>query len=565
MSIRSTLERQLLAAFLLLLIGTVIVTVTVSVAFTAAQSSGRAVTHTRDVIEGVRTLQNLERQWLLARTNDQREAFNRRWARVFADVQDNPAQQNRLQQWRDQLFLSAPTGTLPAQLQENEPLAQALITTEERLLTARQHEAQQRIHVARWIVLIGLPMIAVIGLLFTLRLIHRVRHFTGPLLSATERVQNGDLSVRLPVAGNDEFSAIATHFNAMTDALAQTQQNQAALRRTLESRVESLAAATTAELQHLSRLGTFIQACATQDEAAAVISSIAPILFPEGGSVALLAESRNLLEPYVHWSATPTLTPWLPSDCWASRLGGPHVATVENRAPRCTHDHTAGATLCVPLSAQGETLGVLTLYAPNHTALDEKQELARRFADRLSIALANLRLQETLRHQSVRDPLTGLFNRRYIEETGARELARAQRHGQPVSVLMLDVDDFKQFNDVHGHAVGDAVLRRLGGVLARQFREEDIACRYGGEEFLVLLPDCAADMAIERAEALRIIVSQLLVAAPDTEGLTVTVSVGVASTAQGAGTLTELINRADQALYAAKRAGRDCVKLFGDH
>lgn len=565
MPIRSTLERQLLAAFILLLIGTLTVTVAVFAAFNAAQNSGRAVTHTRDVIEGVRTLQNLERQWLLSRTNDNRETFNRRWARVFADVQDNSAQQNRLQQWRDQLFLSAPTGALPAQLQENAPLAQALITTEETLLTARQREARQRIQIAQWIVLIGLPMIAVIGLLFTLQLIRRLRQFTVPLVTATERVQAGDLSVRLPVSGNDEFSAIATHFNAMTEALARTQDSQATLRRTLESRVESLVATTTAELQHLSRLGTFIQACATQEEAATVISSVAPTLFPDGGSVVLLAESRNLLEPYVHWGSAPTPTPWLPSDCWASRLGGPHTSSVENHAPRCAHDHTTGATFCLPLSAQGETLGVLTLHAPDQRALDEKQELARRFADRLSIALANLRLQETLRHQSVRDPLTGLFNRRYIEETGARELARAQRHGQPVSVLMLDVDHFKQFNDVHGHAVGDAVLRRLGGVLARQFREEDIACRYGGEEFLVLLPGCAPSMAMERAEALREAVGRLLVAAPDTEGLTVTVSVGAASTTQGSGALSELVSRADQALYAAKRAGRDCVRLYGEY
>ncbi|MGM9320599.1 GGDEF domain-containing protein [Deinococcus aquaticus] len=190
--------------------------------------------------------------------------------------------------------------------------------------------------------------------------------------------------------------------------------------------------------------------------------------------------------------------------------------------------------------------------------------MARRFADRLSIALANLRLQETLKHQSVRDALTGLFNRRYMEETGGRELARAQRHGQPVSVLMLDVDHFKRFNDVHGHAIGDAVLRRLGSVLSRQFREEDIACRYGGEEFLVLLPGCTADAALERAEVLRQAVGSLPVAAPDTEGLTVTVSVGIAATVRGSGVLSDLIAQADQALYAAKRAGRNRVKLYGD-
>ncbi|MFT2718988.1 GGDEF domain-containing protein [Deinococcus sp. A31D244] len=129
---------------------------------------------------------------------------------------------------------------------------------------------------------------------------------------------------------------------------------------------------------------------------------------------------------------------------------------------------------------------------------------------------------------------------------------------------MLDVDHFKRFNDVHGHAIGDAVLRRLGSVLSRQFREEDIACRYGGEEFLVLLPGCTADAALERAEVLRRAVGSLPVAAPGTEGLTVTVPVGIAVTARGSGVLSDLIAQADQALYAAKRAGRDRVKLYGD-
>ncbi|MGM9320601.1 HAMP domain-containing protein [Deinococcus aquaticus] len=359
MPIRSTLERQLLAALLSLLVGMLIVTGSVLAAFDAAQASGRAVTHTRDVIDSVRTLQILERQWLLARTNENREAFNQRWATAFADVQDNPAQQNRLQQWRDQLFLSAPTGALPTQLQANLSLAQALIATEETLLADRQREAQRRIQLARWIMLISLPMIAVIGFLFTLRLIHRVRHFTGPLLSATERVQSGDLEVRLPVTGHDEFSVISRHFNSMTETLATTQRSQETLRRTLEFRVETLVAATTAELQHLSRLGTFIQASSTQQEAAIVIAEIAPTLFPQGGSVALLAESRNLLEPYVHWGPAPTAPPWLPSECWASRLGGIHLAAPQGGVPRCPHDLTTGLT-----QAPGFIHGVSQAAAP---------------------------------------------------------------------------------------------------------------------------------------------------------------------------------------------------------
>lgn len=239
--------------------------------------------------------------------------------------------------------------------------------------------------------------------------------------------------------------------------------------------------------------------------------------------------------------------------------GGDHAAAPDLPAPRCPHDGTERGTLCLSLGAQGETLGVVTLHFPDGAAALENRDLARRFADRLALALANLRLKATLRHQSVRDSLTGLYNRRCFDETGARELARAHRHGWPLSVLMLDVDHFKQFNDVHGHAAGDMVLRRLGHVLGEHFREEDVVCRYGGEEFVVLLPDCGAAAAFGRAEALRSAAQALVLAAPDSGGLTMTVSVGVAAAEGERMDLGTLVRQADQALYRAKANGRNQV------
>ncbi|GAA0501813.1 diguanylate cyclase [Deinococcus depolymerans] len=560
MPVRRSLERQLLLGFILPVLAIITVTVLSLTAFQEYRRSALLVTHTRDVIEQVRNLQVLERQWLIRPDETSRRTFDRTWADTFSLLRDSPAQQRRLQQWRDALFGAQDTD-LAARLQQNLPVARELVSVENALLAERRALTQRRVDAAQWAVLIGLPLTALLGAALGLLMLRRVRSLTGPLLLATERVRAGDLSVRVPVRGQDELSVIAAHFNDMTASLQRTLQEQQVLQRTLEARVESLVQASTTELHALSQLGVFMQACEAQGEAADVIARVAPALFPAGGSVSLLAESRNVLERLAAWGAAPGGGTWLPEECWASRLGSDHAAGPDLPAPRCRHDRAAGGTLCLTLSAQGETLGVVTLQFPDGRAALEAGDLARRFADRLALALANLRLKETLRHQSVRDPLTGLYNRRYFEETGTRELARAYRQGWPLSILMLDVDHFKQFNDVHGHAVGDMVLRRLGHVLGRLFREEDVVCRYGGEEFVVMLPNCAPDAARERAETLRSAAQALVLSAPDSGGLTVTVSVGVTTTTADRGDLTVLVRQADQALYRAKAQGRNRIAV----
>ena len=172
-------------------------------------------------------------------------------------------------------------------------------------------------------------------------------------------------------------------------------------------------------------------------------------------------------------------------------------------------------------------------------------------------------LQEKLIEQTIRDPLTGLFNRRHLEPTLAREVARCRREGRPLSVMLLDVDHFKRINDGHGHAVGDEVLRQMAAVLSRSVREEDLACRYGGEEFVLVLPSMAAGHALERAEALRRALGELLIPLEGGGRLRLTVSIGVATYPEAGTTPDHLLRAADEALYAAKHAGRDVVKVFG--
>jgi len=185
--------------------------------------------------------------------------------------------------------------------------------------------------------------------------------------------------------------------------------------------------------------------------------------------------------------------------------------------------------------------------------------VASTLGEQSALALANLRLRETLRSQSVRDPLTGLFNRRYMEETLEREIRRAERGARPLSVMMLDLDHFKQFNDTFGHSAGDSLLRELGTMLRANLRAGDIACRFGGEEFVLILPEAALNCARSRAEQLRETAKHLHVSHLGESLGPVTISLGVAAFPEHGASGEDLIENADAALYRAKSEGRDRV------
>lgn len=317
----------------------------------------------------------------------------------------------------------------------------------------------------------------------------------------------------------------------------------------------------------LVKLGELLQACVTFHEAFSVVGSAMPDFFGGlSGTVHLTSASRNLVEEMAHWGEIrSSVGQFAPEDCWALRRGQEHVAGPGLLTPRCNHITENGGRgyVCMPLAAQGETLGILHLCEPDAVArpewLSERQQVLRGVVDTLALALANLRLRETLRQQSIRDPITGLYNRRYLEETSSRELRRMERTGQPVAVIMLDVDHFKQFNDTFGHEAGDLVLKQLAGTLLDHARESDVVSRYGGEEFALMMPGTSLADGAERADTLRKAVKQLHLAHRGRTLGTITASFGVAAFPDLGVSWTEIVNAADRALYQAKADGRDRV------
>lgn len=319
-----------------------------------------------------------------------------------------------------------------------------------------------------------------------------------------------------------------------------------------------------ADLADLSRYAGMLQSCMRSDEALRLASQHFARLLPDvAGTIYRIRSSQDYAEEALHWGEhTLHSAVMFPLDaCWALRRGQPHLHRQHDEVLACEHldvppPGISPTTACIPLIAQGTQLGLLYLSGRD---VVERLDLAKTAAEQLSMALATLDLQERLRVQSIREPLTGLFNRRYLEESVEREVRRCERRGLPLSLMMLDLDQFKAFNDLHGHAGGDALLSGFGQLLQKLARAEDIACRYGGEEFTLILPEAELKLACERAEAIRAEVESMRIRHLGQELPAVTVSIGVATFPQHGRDSEDLLQLADEALYRAKREGRNCV------
>jgi diguanylate cyclase (GGDEF)-like protein len=323
------------------------------------------------------------------------------------------------------------------------------------------------------------------------------------------------------------------------------------------------------EIERCKELGELLAACPTLAEAYGLAGRLFASMFPgERGAVWMTTPGAGL-QPVLSWGGWPGDGPDTleAHDCWALRRGRPHFAGADAAALRCDHVGT-GATAygCLPLQAHGETLGLLHLL-PGAERLDaaraglglEVERLAAGVADVLGPSFANLRMRDNLRDQSTRDHLTGLLNRRSMEDALERELARAQRADSPLSLLLMDLDHFKRINDAFGHQFGDTLLREIGQVLRLNVRSSDVACRYGGEEFVVILPGADAEAARARAERLRELVEQVGTAQAGRVFGPMTLSVGLAAFPGHGLSGRALLEAADRALYEAKQQGRNRV------
>ncbi|KAB7765976.1 diguanylate cyclase [Xanthomonas maliensis] len=459
-------------------------------------------------------------------------------------IADNPAQERhldqlqrlvnaRLQQIQQVLDIYAGGGLEPARSSIRQgafrttsairELASTMVQREQELLAQRAESSRQSAALLLVLALAGIPFgVAVVAVVYSL-LMRELRH-----RAEAERAA----------------ARANTELGASIEALQRS----------------------TADLNLLSRYTGLLQSCVSAEEALEVSSRILSRLLPGvAGSVYLLRASQDRAEVISHWGeqlvqSAPHL---LPEECWALRRGQPHVIEQMDRDAVCAHidasPDVAATTACLPMSAQGTQLGFLFLSAPGPGPLP-RLEIAEAAAEQLSLALSNLRLRESLRRQSIRDPLTGLYNRRYLEEALSHELARCARRDLPLSVLMLDVDHFKQFNDSQGHAGGDLLLAAVGELLQTRLRAEDVACRYGGEEFTVILPETDGEEALQLAEQLRADMAALRVNDGARQLPQVTTSIGLASFPLDGELGSALIQKADTALYVAKRNGRNRVQ-----
>jgi diguanylate cyclase (GGDEF)-like protein/PAS domain S-box-containing protein len=314
----------------------------------------------------------------------------------------------------------------------------------------------------------------------------------------------------------------------------------------------------------LAKMGELLQSCIGLDEVIAASIGFAPKIFPAArGAMALLNGTRSLAEVTGSWTdcRLPSME-FEPAECWALRTGHPHLVLAGDSTAPCAHAAGVESTyLCIPILAQGKTLGILHFQATDQAPQMEASELSFKttFAAQVGLSIANIKLREALRTQSVRDALTGLYNRRYLEEVLDREVRRASRAAQSLGVLMIDLDHFKSFNDTYGHDAGDAVLREIGVSLTKGIRAEDFVCRFGGEEFVVILPTADLTASRARAERLRAKTKELTILHQGKSMGMITISVGVAAFPEHGTSPKELMAAADAALYEAKRGGRDQV------
>lgn len=440
-----------------------------------------------------------------------------------------------------------------------------LFLAEERALQeGRIGAAASRLGWVRHLTLAGVAIIVLLVVLVSWLIIRDIRRPLEVIQGAMAQLGQGSEGERITGSmGSREFAALAQGYNVMADHLDAARADQLRSEGELQTangelrRQGDALLARSAVIELLGGMAHRMQAARTDEELAEIIRVFVPRVLP-GFAGALYAHnnSRNLLVPVASWGMEVEADGFAPDCCWALRRGQSHFVAEPGCDIVCGHVHDRDCVYhCEPLLASGEVIGVL--YLNGRVEGDDRFQLTV-LAENIASALVNHRLQRDLREQTIRDPLTSLFNRRYMEETLELEIARAARSGTPLTVVMCDVDHFKRFNDEFGHDAGDAVLQAVAGVMRSRFRSSDVVCRFGGEEFTILAPGTAAAAMLQRVEFVRDAVARLNATHQGQRLGSTTMSFGIATwegcmPRDGAA----LVKAADAALYRAKREGRN--------
>ena len=311
-----------------------------------------------------------------------------------------------------------------------------------------------------------------------------------------------------------------------------------------------------------------LQLCVeVQQVYATAAKSFSRLLPGSSGCLYMINNSRNHVEAVSYWGSPVHDDFSQPEACCALRSGQPRWRRSGISEIHCAHFNATAPERyhCRPIVAYGNTIGLLYLQCDTDEFVSEvnnHMDAVRQLIQITALAIATLNLRATLENQSIRDSLTGLFNRHFMQISLEREMTRAKRRKQIMAVLMLDADHFKQFNDLNGHAAGDAVLKAFAEIFQSNIRSEDIACRYGGEEFTIILPDTTVKGACDRAESILSAISNLHITAGHQTFSGFSVSIGIAFYPGDGDTADQLLHHADAALYDAKHNGRNQLCLY---
>lgn len=328
------------------------------------------------------------------------------------------------------------------------------------------------------------------------------------------------------------------------------------------------------QMQSLKELSSNLQTAIYVEEAYKLIAQYTEQLLPNvAGILYLMHPSKNYLEAMTSWCDPLSDEKIIkPEECLSLRRGS--IYKVENAKKELTCSHyikhdNSRPYMCIPLFAQSDITGMLYLEwqdvgNPKEQYADKRNEeiLASTIAEQIAIGISNIKLRETLRNLSFRDTLTGLYNRRYLEETLERDISRCERNSSPLVIMMIDIDHFKQFNDVFGHEAGDMVIQSLASVLRNFARKSDIVCRYGGDEFIMVVPEMDSEAALIHTEELHRSVDDIHLRYGDKALGQITISVGIGICPIHGKTMRELIEAADRALYQAKNSGRNKTVIY---